>query len=113
MHKNLTELKHPLLLHKLGYLRDKNTISADFRNLMSEISKLLAYEAMKDWKDLEIVGGVCIQFIALKIENADYFRVGNDRSHHPKCVEPHLKRAYTGPWVLPEFQNLDCGDHKQ
>jgi len=55
MHKNLTELKHPLLLHKLGHLRDKNTISADFRNLMSEISKLLAYEAMKDWKDLEIV----------------------------------------------------------
>lgn len=56
MHKNLTELKHPLLLHKLGHLRDKNTNSADFRNLLSEISKLLAYEAMKDWKDLEVIG---------------------------------------------------------
>ncbi len=53
MHKNLTELKHPLLMHKLGHLRDRNTNSADFRNLMTEISKLLAYEAMKDWSDVE------------------------------------------------------------
>ena len=55
MYKNLTELTHPLLLHKLGHMRDKNTNSADFRNLMTEISKLLAYEAMKDWKDMDLV----------------------------------------------------------
>jgi uracil phosphoribosyltransferase len=53
MYKNLTELKHPLLMHKLGYLRDKNTNSSDFRNLMTEISKMLAYEAMKDWTDID------------------------------------------------------------
>jgi uracil phosphoribosyltransferase len=56
MHKNLIELRHPLLMHKLGHLRDKNTNSADFRNLMTEISKLLAYEAMKDWTDMDLVG---------------------------------------------------------
>lgn len=55
MYKNLVELKHPLLLHKLGYLRDKNTNSADFRNLMTEISKMLAYEATRDWKDIDTV----------------------------------------------------------
>jgi uracil phosphoribosyltransferase len=55
MYKNLIELQHPLMLHKLGHLRDKNTNSADFRNLMTEISKLLAYEAMKDWKDMDAV----------------------------------------------------------
>ncbi len=55
MYKNLIELNHPLLMHKLGYLRDKTTYSSDFRNLMTEISKLLAYEAMKDWKDLDSV----------------------------------------------------------
>lgn len=53
MYKNLTELKHPLLMHKLGYLRDKNTNSSDFRNIMTEISKMLAYEAMKDWNELD------------------------------------------------------------
>lgn len=55
MYKNLTLLKHPLLMHKLGYMRDKTTNSADFRNLMTEISKLLAYEALKDWKDTDLV----------------------------------------------------------
>ncbi len=55
MYKNLVELKHPLLSHKLGYLRDKNTNSNEFRNIMTEISKLLAYEAMRDWKDLDAV----------------------------------------------------------
>lgn len=55
MFKNLIELKHPLLFHKLGYLRDKTTASSDFRSLMTEISKLLAYEAMTDWKDVETI----------------------------------------------------------
>lgn len=55
MHKNLVELNHPLLLHKLGYLRDKNTYSNDFRNIITEVSKLLAYEAMRDWKDVDTI----------------------------------------------------------
>lgn len=53
MHKNLHELSHPLLQHKLGYLRDKNTNSAEFRNLTNEIASALAYEAMRNWTDLD------------------------------------------------------------
>lgn len=52
---NVTVLKHPLLCHKLGYLRDKRTNSGDFRELVKEISRILAYEAMQDWKDMEPV----------------------------------------------------------
>ena len=52
MPANVTVLDHPLLKHKLGYLRDKNTISSDFRELMKEISRILAYEVMRDWKDI-------------------------------------------------------------
>lgn len=55
MNKNFKELQHPLLKHKLGYLRDKNTNSAEFRRLTYEISSILAYEAMSDWKDMESV----------------------------------------------------------
>jgi uracil phosphoribosyltransferase len=51
----LTVLDHPLLKHKLGYLRDKNTSSAEFRDLVKEISRILAHEVMRDWKDLKIV----------------------------------------------------------
>lgn len=43
---------HPLLRHKLGYLRDKNTTSAEFRELIKEISRILAFEVMRDWKDM-------------------------------------------------------------
>jgi uracil phosphoribosyltransferase len=38
---------HPILQHKLGYLRDRNTSNKDFRELTSEITMLLAYEALK------------------------------------------------------------------
>jgi uracil phosphoribosyltransferase len=48
-------IEHPLLKHKLGYLRDKNTLSHEVRVLTREISKLLAYEAMRDWKHIEQV----------------------------------------------------------
>ena len=51
----VTVIKHPLLKHKLGYLRDKHTNSHDFRELMKEISKILAYEAMREWDQMETV----------------------------------------------------------
>jgi uracil phosphoribosyltransferase len=55
MEKNVVVLDHPLLKHKLGYLRDKTTSSSDFRELVKEISRILAYEVMRDWKDLSQV----------------------------------------------------------
>jgi uracil phosphoribosyltransferase len=45
-------INHPLLRHKLGYLRDKRTHSVEFRDLVKEISVLLAYEAMRDWDQM-------------------------------------------------------------
>ncbi len=55
MKKNLFVLNHPLLKHKLGYLRDKNTSSAEFRELVKEISRILAHEVMRDWEDMKSV----------------------------------------------------------
>lgn len=48
-------LTHPLLQHKLGYLRDKNTSSSEFRELVKEISRILAHEVMRDWKEFKTV----------------------------------------------------------
>ena len=48
--KNVNELNHPLITHKLAILRDKNTGTKKFRELISEISMFLCYEAMKDAK---------------------------------------------------------------
>lgn len=43
-------LNHPLIEHKLSILRDKNTGTKEFREIISEISTLLCYEATVDAK---------------------------------------------------------------
>ncbi len=47
------EIKHPLIEHKLAILRDKKTGTKEFRELISEITLFLCYEAMKDAKTYE------------------------------------------------------------
>ena len=48
MPDNVTVVDHPLVLHKLSLMRDKHTPSAVFRQLVKEISLLLAYEVLRD-----------------------------------------------------------------
>ena len=47
---NVFELNHPLIEHKLAILRDKNTSTKEFRELISEIGMFLCFEAMRDAK---------------------------------------------------------------
>ena len=42
------EVKHPLVRHKLGILREKDISTKDFRELASEVGMLLAYEATRN-----------------------------------------------------------------
>ena len=48
MNENLTIIEHPLVQHKLTLMRKKETPSASFRQLLWEISMLLAYEVTRD-----------------------------------------------------------------
>ncbi len=48
MTQHVTVIDHPLVLHKLSLMRDKETPSAVFRKLLNEISLLLAYEVLRD-----------------------------------------------------------------
>jgi uracil phosphoribosyltransferase len=43
----LTVVEHPLVQHKLSYLREKDTPTVHFRKLANEITLLLTYEATK------------------------------------------------------------------
>ena len=45
---NVTIFDHPLIQHKLAILRNKETSSKDFRELVSEIATLMCYEATRD-----------------------------------------------------------------
>ncbi len=45
---NVTLVTHPLVQHKLTIMRDKNTSTGNFRQLLREISLLLCYEVTRD-----------------------------------------------------------------
>ena len=48
MREHLTVVSHPLVQHKLSLMRDKSTSTASFRQLLREISLLLAYEVTRE-----------------------------------------------------------------
>ncbi len=51
---NVTVFTHPLIRHKLTLLRDVRTGSKDFRELVTEISMLMAFEVTRDLELTEI-----------------------------------------------------------
>lgn len=61
MMSKVVEVNHPLILHKLAFIRNKETGSKDFRDLVSEVSMLLAYEVTRDlpMQEVEIETPIC------------------------------------------------------
>ena len=53
-YKNVYILDHPLIRHKLAIIRDKNTNTKQFREIISELATLMAYESFKDVPTQEI-----------------------------------------------------------
>ena len=53
-HQNLTVIDHPLVRHKLGLLRATGTSSKLFRELVDEISSLMAYDVTQDLGEEEV-----------------------------------------------------------
>ena len=54
----IKEIKHPLVRHKIGLMREADISTKKFRELTSEIARLLAYEACQDFplEQVEIEG---------------------------------------------------------
>ncbi len=50
------EFKHPLIQHKLTHIRKKETSTKEFKEFLNEITRIMAYEVLKDvkLKDIEI-----------------------------------------------------------
>ena len=63
-------IDHPLIQHKLSLIRDENTGTKDFRQLLDEIAMLMAYEVTRDFplKDVKVT---------TPIETADCKMVAN------------------------------------
>ncbi len=48
MERKIVIMDHPLIQHKLSIMRDVNTSTKDFRQLVNEIAMLMTYEATRD-----------------------------------------------------------------
>ncbi len=102
MESKVRVIDHPLLKHKLGYLRDKRTNSVEFRDLVKEISVLLAYEAMRDWKEfntLEIetpIAKATIQRIVKAPVIVSIMRAGNGMLDSVLSVIPFASAGFIG-----------------
>lgn len=52
---------HPLILHKVSRMRDKNTKTKEFRELVEEVSMLMAYEVTRNFEleEIEVETPIC------------------------------------------------------
>ena len=53
---NVTIMDHPLIIHKIALMRDENTNTKDFRELVDEVAMLMGYEVTRNLplKDVDI-----------------------------------------------------------
>jgi uracil phosphoribosyltransferase len=83
MNENLTIIDHPLVQHKLTLMRRKETPTSSFRQLLWEISMLLAYEVTRDLplKEVSVETPVCRtkspQLSGKKLALVSIMRAGN------------------------------------
>lgn len=58
---NVVIMDHPLIQHKIGLIRRKETGTKDFRQTISEIAMLICYEATRDLKldEVEVETPIC------------------------------------------------------
>ncbi|MEC9492638.1 uracil phosphoribosyltransferase [Flexistipes sp.] len=59
--ENFHIIKHPLIEHKLTYIREKHTSKKEFKELVDEVALLMAYEITKDFslQEIEISTPIC------------------------------------------------------
>jgi uracil phosphoribosyltransferase len=54
MTENVHVVDHPLIRHKLAIMRNKNTSTNEFRDLLREVSMLMGYELLRDLPTEEV-----------------------------------------------------------
>ena len=98
----INEMNHPLIEHKLAILRNKNTGTKEFRELISEIAMFLCYEAMKDAKLENKEVETPIQKTNVKVLNEDKYafvpilRAGTGMLEGITTIIPNAKIGHIG-----------------
>lgn len=106
-YKNVKLLEHSLIKHKLTYLRDKNTNPKEFRELVKEVSALIAYEITRDLPLEEIEVETPLMktkgyVLSTKITLVSILRAGLVMSDGILNLIPNAKVGHIGMYRDPE-----------
>ena len=105
---NVHVLDHPLIQHKLAILRSKNTSVKEFRELISEISGLMCYEATRNLptKEVEVLTPVamakCRRLAGKKLAIIPILRAGLGMVDAMVDLIPSAKIGHIGLYRDPE-----------
>lgn len=101
-------MKHPLIQHKIGWLRKTDTGSRDFREMVGEIAMLLCYEATRnlELEDVEIETPICITTVKAlkgkKLAVVPILRAGLGMVDGMLAMIPAAKVGHIGLYRDPE-----------
>lgn len=101
-------MDHPLIQHKISYIRRKDLGSKDFREMVSEIAMLMCYEATRDLKlqEVEIETPVCAttgkELAGKKLAVVPILRAGLGMVEGMLTMIPAAKVGHIGLYRDPE-----------
>lgn len=101
-------MDHPMIQHKLGYIRRVEVGSKDFRQMVSEIAMLMCYEATRDLKlkDVTITTPICEttvkQLAGKKLAIVPILRAGLGMVDGMLTIIPAAKVGHIGLYRDPE-----------
>lgn len=104
-------MDHPLIQHKIGLIRKKETGSKDFRDLISEIAMLMCYEATRNLKleEIEIETPICkttvMELKGKKLAIIPVLRAGLGMVDGMLNMIPAAKVGHIGLYRDPETLN--------
>ena len=104
-------MDHPLIQHKIGYIRRKETGTKDFRQTISEIAMLICYEATRDLQlsDVKIETPICETTVkelkGKKMAIVPILRAGLGMVDGVLQLIPAAKVGHIGLYRAPETLN--------
>lgn len=106
--ENVFIFDHPLIQHKIALMRDKNTNTKAFRELVAEVSMLMAYEVTRDLElcDIEIETPIgpahCKELSGKKLALVPILRAGLGMVDGWLNLIPNAKVGHIGLYRDPE-----------
>lgn len=104
-------MDHPLIQHKIGWIRRKETGTKEFRTIIGEIAMLLCYEATRDLRlsDIEIETPICTTTVkelkGKKLAVVPILRAGLGMVDGMLAMIPSAKVGHIGLYRDPETLN--------